>query len=145
MRILRRVMLVAVLASVACDKKAADDTPPDQAGDSRTSGQMVMPGVPMIPAMRAHLDSMATMSPLELAGAMTAHQDLASRTMDAMGADMRAMGMQPDSAWAALSDSLRLDLAEMSGLSGAQLKARMDAHAERLRRIMTRHEGMMKM
>ena len=51
---------------------------------------------------------------------MTTHQDLASRMMDAMGADM-------------------------PGLATGPLTTRMQAHIARMRRMMAIHEGMMKM
>jgi hypothetical protein len=62
-----------------------------------------------------------------------------------MGADMRGMNMQPDSAWTALADSLRQDMAELPALSGEPLKSRMEAHIARMRRMMTMHQGMMRM
>src|SRR5574338_759449 len=114
-----------------------------------TAGKMggmrtAMQGMQMMPLVRAHLDSLGTMQPAEMAAAMTGHQDLASRMMDAMGADMRGMNMKPDSAWAALADSLRQDLAELPGLSGAALKTRMQMHVGRMQRMLTMHEGMMR-
>jgi hypothetical protein len=144
MNFFRTVMVVAALGVAGCAKKEA---PANQAADtaSTTAAPMAMQGMQMIPAMQAHLDSMAAMTPARMTAAMAAHQDLASRMMDAMGADMRGMGMQADSAWSALGDSLRQDLAELPSLSGAALKVRMDAHAARLKRMMAMHEQMMKM
>lgn len=146
MRELRLLSIVALALIVSCEKKVGDDTTAGQAQETpQSAGPMAMPGVQMIPMMQAHLDSMGAMSPAVLAGAMTTHQDVASRTMDAMGADMRGMGMQPDSMWSALGDSLRRDLAELPALSGAGLRDWMSAHADRLRRMMAMHEGMMRM
>ena len=146
MRELRLLPIVALALIVSCEKKVGDDTTAGQAQDTTPAAvPMAMPGVEMIPVMRAHLDSMGAMLPTDLAGSMTAHQDLTSRTMDAMGADMRGMGMHPDSMWSALGDSLRRDLAELPALSGAGLRDRMNAHADRLRRMMAMHEGMMRM
>jgi hypothetical protein len=108
-------------------------------------GTMPMQGMQMMSGMEAHLDSMAAMRPEQMATMMAGHQDMASRMMDAMGADMRGMNMQPDTSWSALSDSLRRDLAELPSLSGEPLRSRMEAHIERMRRIMTMHRGMMKM
>lgn len=146
MSVLRAVVVIAALACVGCAKKEA---PADQAADtaptSTTAAPMAMQGMQMMPAMQAHLDSMTAMTPAQMKEAMTAHEDLTSRMMDAMGTDMRGMNMQPDSSWSALGDSLRLDLAELPGLSGAALKARMDAHAARTRRMMRMHEQMMNM
>jgi hypothetical protein len=141
------VLLVVALAEAACTKKQ-DATPPAQS-DSAAAGAMTgmqpMKGMEMVPAMQAHLDSMMAMSPAQMAAEMAAHEDLASRTMDAMGADMRTMNMPPDSAWTALSDSLRQDLAELPPLSGDRLKSRILAHIGRMQRMMVMHEQMMKM
>lgn len=146
MRVTHVALAIVIVTLGACGKKQEAVQPP--AADTTGKGggmQMAMQGMQMMPLMRAHLDSLPAMPPAQMAAAMAAHQDLASRMMDAMGADMRGMNMKPDSAWAALGDSLRQDLAELPGLSGGALKSRMQAHAERMRRLMTMHEGMMKM
>jgi hypothetical protein len=52
--------------------------------------------------------------------------------------------MAGDSTWNALTDSVKRDLAEMPDLQGAELSAKMRAHAERVRRLMNMHEGMMR-
>lgn len=138
------VALIVVLTLVGCgpkpDTRAAADTAGPMAGMP-----MGMAGMEMMPTMRAHLDSLGELTPAEIQARMAAHQDLAARMMDAMGADMRGMGMQPDSAWAALGDSLRQDLAEMPGLTGDALGDRVRAHVGRMRRMLARHEGMMRM
>ncbi|MDZ4862270.1 MAG: hypothetical protein SGJ01_02395 [Gemmatimonadota bacterium] len=146
MQLLHVTSLTLVLMLAACGKKpeAAQAPAADSVG---TMGgmQMAMQGMTMMPLMRAHLDSLGALPPAGMAAVMSAHQDLASRMMDAMGADMRGMNMQPDSAWAALTDSLRQDLADLPGLSAGALSARMPAHIGRMRRMMALHEGMMKM
>ena len=146
MRAFRGGLTIAMVTLAACGKKpeVAQAPAADSAG---TMGgmQMSMQGMTMMPLMRAHLDSLGAMQPAGMAAAMSAHQDLASRMMDAMGADMRGMNMTPDAAWAALTDSLRQDLADLPGLSAGALTTRMQAHIGRMRRMMTMHEGMMKM
>ena len=146
MRAFRGGLTIAMVTLAACGKKpeVAQAPAADSAG---TMGgmQMSMQGMTMMPLMRAHLDSLGAMQPAGMVAAMSTHQDLASRMMDAMGADMRGMNMTPDGAWGALTDSLRQDLAELPGLSGAALTSRMQAHIGRMRRTMTLHEGMMKM
>lgn len=145
MRKARIVVALGLLVMAACGKKQeAAQAPADTAG---TMGgmQMTMRGMEMMPLMRAHLDSLGAMEPAQMLAAMAAHQDQASRMMDAMGGDMRGMNMQPDSAWAALGDSLRQDLADLPGLTGAALKTRMQAHIGRMQRMLAMHEGMMKM
>lgn len=146
MRKARIVVALGLLVAAACGKKpeAGQSAAGDSAG-AMGGMQMAMAGMDLMPLMRAHLDSIAVMSLPEMAGMMAAHQDLASRMMDAMGADMRGMNMQPDSVWAAVGDSLRQDLAALPGLSGQALKSRMQAHVGRMQRMLAMHEGMMKM
>ena len=146
MRAIHGALVMAVVILAACGKKpeAAQVPAADTAG-TMGGTQMAMQGMQMMPMMTAHLDSVGGMAPAQMAAMMPAHQDLASRMMDAMGADMRGMNMQPDAAWAALSDSVRQDLAAMPGLSGGTLQGRMQVHIGRMRRMMTMHEGMMKM
>jgi len=135
----------ALVMLAACGRKPEPaQTRADTAG-SMGGMQMNMQGMQMMPMMRAHLDSMAAMRPEQMAAMMTVHQDMASRMMDAMGADMRGMNMQPDAAWTALGDSLRQDLADLPGLSGGPLRTQMEAHLMRMRRMMTMHQGMMRM
>jgi hypothetical protein len=134
--------LIAVL--LACRERPEAAKPPTQ--DTAPGGgmAMAMPGMEAIPAMRSHLDSLAAMEAGQVPAVMAAHQDLASRTMDAIGADMRMMGMTADSSWTALRDSLQQDLAELSRLSGDALQGRLRAHLARMSRFLTRHETMMR-
>ena len=71
------------------------------------------------------------------------HDAIASQMLDAMGADMTGMGMKPDPAWTALSDSIKRDLADLPALSGRARDARLKAHIDRMRRLMAMHESMM--
>lgn len=146
MRAIHVALAIAMVTLAGCGKKQEAAQPPvaDTAGKGGGM-QMAMQGMQMMPLVRAHLDSLGAMQAAQMAVAMAAHQDLASRVMDAMGADMRGMSMKPDSAWAALSDSLRQDLAELPGLSGGALQGRMQVHIARMRRMLTMHEGMMHM
>jgi hypothetical protein len=106
-------------------------------------GGMNMQGMAMMPGMRAHMDSMVGMSSQQMQAMMATHQGMMSRMMDGMGADMRGMQMSGSPAWTALADSVKRDLAELPGLEGKALTARMRAHAERARRLMAMHEQMM--
>ena len=143
MRVTHGLVAIALFALAACGKKEE----PKAAGTAGGMGdmQMAMQGMRMMPMMRAHLDSLSSMAPAQMAAMMAAHQELASRMMDAMGADMRGMNMPADSGWSALGDSVRRDLADLPGLSGEALKGRMQAHVDRMRRMMGMHEGMMRM
>jgi hypothetical protein len=131
------VLILVALSALACGEKKAEQ--------SATSGMqgMMMRSDSLMPMMRAHLDSLGALSPQFAAGMLSVHEAMASRTLDAMGADMTAMGMKPDPAWTALTDSIKRDLADLPALSGRVLDARLKAHIDRMRRLMAMHEGMM--
>jgi hypothetical protein len=144
----RFLAAIGFLALAGCAERPAREA---EGSGSRAGGEstpttgmhMDMPSMGMMTTMRAHMDSMRTASPERMKAMMAAHQEMASRMMDAMGSDMRMMGMAGDSAWAALSDSVRRDLAELPDLTGQELSTRMRAHAERMQRLMAQHEVMM--
>jgi hypothetical protein len=136
--------LAAALAAAACGKTPKTEQPAmsDMPGMPRTQ-TMAMKSMDMIAAVRAHLDSVDAMSPEAAAAAWSAHDAMMSQMLDAMGADMMNMGMQADSAWTALADSVRRDLAELPGLSGPTYGARLKTHTERARRLLDTHQAMM--
>ena len=105
---------------------------------------MGMGGSGMMPMVRAHMDSMMRMSPGQMSAMMAAHDRIISQMMDQMGADMRSMKMSGDAKWNGLMDSVKADLADLPGLQGKELSARMTAHAARVQRLISMHEGMMK-
>jgi hypothetical protein len=154
MRPMLWVVSVAIVAIAACKGKdqAAERT--ESSGQQGMSG-MKMDSMPMggdhmgmgesnmMPMMRAHMDSMMRMSPEQMSGMMTAHERMMSQMMDRMGADMRGMNMSGDAKWNALVDSVKADLADLPGLRGKELSARMKAHAARVHRLIAMHEGMM--
>jgi phage-related minor tail protein len=106
---------------------------------------MAMPGMQMMPMMRAHMDSMMGRSPAEMQNTMARHQEMMSQMLDGMGTDMRGMNMTGDSAWTALTDSVKRDLAELPGLEGQALEQRVRGHSERVGRLLAMHERMMRM
>lgn len=139
--------VIVFLALAGCaDRPAreAEGTGGRGGGESTptTGMNMEMPSMGMMTTMRGHMDSMRTASPRRMKAMMAGHQEMASRMMDAMGSDMRMMGMSGDSAWAALADSVRRDLAELPDLNGQQFSTRMKAHLERMQRLMAQHEAM---
>lgn len=146
MRAIQAVLVAAVVTLAACGKKpdAAQAPAADTVGSMGGMG-MAMPGMRMIPLMRAHLDSVGAMQPSQMVVEMPAHQDLFSRMLDAMDRDMQGRNMRPDSAWTALADSVRQDLAALPTLSGEGLRTRMRAHAAQMQRLMLKHEEMMHM
>ena len=108
------------------------------------SAPMTMRGTAMVPGLRAYLDSMTTLPASALPGAVAAHERRMAEMLDAFGADMTSMGMTADSSWASLSDSIKTDLAELPGLSGAAQAARFAGHVGRVRRLLDGHQAMMK-
>jgi hypothetical protein len=155
MRPMLWILSAGVIAAAAC--KAKDQTaeraqPAEQQGmggmkmDSMPMGgdHMGMGGSDMMPMMRVHMDSMMHLSPAQMSGMMAAHDRMMSQMMDRMGADMRRMNMSADAKWNSLTDSVKADLADLPGLQGKELSARMTAHADRVRRLLAMHEGMMK-
>ena len=131
------VLTLVALSAFACGEKRAE-----QSAMPAMQG-MMMRSDSVMPMMRAHLDSLAATSPQFAAGMLGMHEAMASRMLDAMGADMTAMGMKADPAWTTLTDSVKQDLADLPALSGRALDARLKAHIDRMRRLMTMHEGMM--
>jgi hypothetical protein len=107
-------------------------------------GHMGMEGMSMMPMMRTHMDSMMRMSPAQMSQRMAMHERMMSQMMDRMGGDMGGMNMTGDAGWSALTDSVKRDLADLPGLTGKDLTARMQSHGDRVRRLLTMHEDMMK-
>jgi hypothetical protein len=103
-------------------------------GPDRT-GMMLM--------MQAHIDSMAKMNPEQMSRVMARHEQMMSQMMDQMGGEMRQMARPETPAWSALADSVRQDLAELPSLNGKALSSRMQAHADRVRRLIGMHKKMM--
>ena len=105
---------------------------------------MAMRSDSLMPMMRVHLDSLERTPAQFAAGMLGAHDAMMSQMLDAMGADMTGMGMKPDPAWTALTDSIKRDLADLPTPSEQALDARLKAHIDRMRRLMAMHESMMR-
>ena len=135
----RGSLLVLAFLAVACAGER------QQEGQAEGTPGMRMPSMEMLPAMRAHLDSVRLASPNEIPAMVSAHRTKAEEMLTAMDQDMKAMSMAGDAGWRALADSVRSDLVALPGLSGEALVLRMRAHAGRMRRLLETHERMMKM
>ena len=158
MKTLPLMAIAALLASAACNKPKETPAADSQGGMAMDSGQMRgmamdsghMNGMSrmgkstMMPMMQAHMDSMMRMSPEQMSTMMTGHERKMSQMMDQMGGEMRQMKMKERPEWSALTDSVKQDLAELPSLKGQALSARMRAHSNRVRRLITSHEQMMK-
>ena len=148
MKALHMTVIVVLLASAACNKPKEAPAVDSRGGMAMDSGRMEgMPGMGssgMMPMMQAHTDSMMRMNPEQMSGMMASHERMMSQMMDQMGTDMRQIKMTETQEWSALTDSVKQDLAELPSLKGQALSARMQAHADRVRRLISTHEQMMK-
>jgi len=148
MKALYMMVIVAVLALAACNKPKEEPAADSSGGMTMDSGRMEgmrgMGNSGMMSMMPAHMDSMMQMKPEQMSGMMASHERMMSQMMDQMGGEMRQMTMSETPEWSALSDSVKQDLAELPGLKGQTLSARMRAHANRVQRLMKGHEQMMK-
>ncbi len=157
----RYATLLGALTIAACGGRSADKTAGGGTPQAESAGGMMgmqgmdsgkgmggmrmpMQGMEMMSMMRAHMDSVAHMSPEQMRAMMPQHEAMMSRMMDAMGSDMRGMRMEGDAAWNALADSVKRDLADLPSLEGKALAERMKAHAGRVTRLMATHKQMMK-
>lgn len=141
-----RALLIGALTLAGCG--GAGDRPQQGRDTGGTmsqmdSGAMGGHGMQMMAGMRAHMDSMMRMPSQQMQAMMAMHQSMISQMMDRLGADMRGMQMSGSPEWDALTDSVKQDLAELPALHGPELSARMEAHARRVKRLLTMHETMM--
>jgi hypothetical protein len=148
MKALRMTVIVVLLASAACSRPK--EAPAGESGsgmNADTAGMKGMAGLGnsgVMPMMLAHTDSLMRMNPDQMSGMMATHERMASQMMDQMGREMRQMKMAETPEWSALTDSVKQDLADLPGLTGQALSARMRAHAGRVQRLIAAHQGMMK-
>ena len=140
-------VVVGLAATAACEKPKEAPATGEPSMKMDSGGMQGMPGMGkggMMAMMQAHTDSMMRMTPEQMSGMMASHDRMMSQMMDQMGSDMRQMKMGDMPEWSALTDSVRQDLAELPGLKGPALSARVQAHAGRVRRLIGAHEKMMK-
>src|SRR6202521_979705 len=145
MKALHMAMIAGLMASAACSKpkEEAADTHRGMAMDSgRIHGLADMGGSGMMSMMSAHMDPLRRRNPQQMSQMMARHERMMSQIMDQMGGEMRQMKMAEPPEWSALTDSVKQDLAELPSLKGQALSARMRAHADRVRRLMSTHERM---
>ena len=145
LRVLAAVMLVAACGGEPARNGGAEDAAPDTGGAGMPMADMQMPSMEMMPRVRAYLDSLRVAGPSELTGMVAAHGERAGDMLQAMETDMQAMSMPADSAWTALTDSIRTDFRTLPQLTGEELVLRIRAHTGRMRRLLDRHEAMMGM
>jgi hypothetical protein len=110
------------------------------AGERARTGEVALQAMPMLPEVRAHLDSVAA-DPARLHAAMPEHQAEMRRLVNAMHADMARMGMHSDPAYEALADSIVNASDRLSTASGAELERLTAQHIDQVRRLATVYEA----
>ncbi len=148
--------LILVLGGIVLAGCGGKDTREQAGGEAREGmpgmsmdsgsmeGHMGTESMSMMPMMGEHMDSMMRMPPAQMSQMMVMHQRMMSQMMDRMGTDMRSMNMSGNAKWTTLADSVKRDLADLPGLEGKELSARMQSHDKRVRRLLAMHEDMMK-
>jgi hypothetical protein len=96
--------------------------------------------MPMLPEVRAHLDSVAAY-PARLHAAMPEHQAAMRRLVNAMHADMARLGMHSDPGYEALADSIINASDRLATASGPELARLTAQHIDQVRRLATVYEA----
>jgi hypothetical protein len=136
-------LLVAVLFIGACKGAPAHGSAPDSAAMSQSAPaahpKPELTAMPMLPALRAHLDSVAA-HPAMLRSSMSGHQAEVKAAVDAMHADMMAAGMQSDAAYEALADSVVKGSAALGTARGSDFDREVAQHVDQVRRLAAVYE-----
>jgi uncharacterized protein (DUF1501 family) len=141
MRIQRTTGAVLLVMLWACGGRETrgPDTSADTTAATRPSGSAQPTAMAMLPALRAHLDSVAA-QPTMLHTSMAAHQAEVTGVVDAMHADMMAAGMHSDAAYEALADSVVKGSAALGTASGKEFDRLVMQHVDQLRRLTAVYE-----
>src|SRR3954469_18462913 len=134
----RHIAAAGVLALIACSKRA--DSPARSTSDSAgadTASQaahMELKAPPMLPVVRAHLDSLSR-NPAMMHKEMAQHQAEVKHLVEAMHSDMMAMGVQSDAAYEARADSVVNGSARRGSAGGAEFKRLGPQHIGQMPRL----------
>jgi hypothetical protein len=136
-------LLAVVLTLGACKGAPEHGSAPDSAAMSPSAPaahpKPDLSAMPMLPALRAHLDSVAA-HPAMLHGSMSGHQAEVKTVVDAMHADMMAAGMQSDAAYEALADSVVKGSAALGTATGPGFDRQVAKHVDQVRRLAAVYE-----
>lgn len=136
-----RALQAAVLAALAA---CGTDRPADRGADSVPSAEANAPplqAMPMLPALRAGIDSIAA-RPAMLRDGMGTHKAKVMSVMSAMQADLTARGMHSDAAYESLSDSVVSALNALPNVRAADLPGHTERYLDQLRRLASVYETM---
>jgi hypothetical protein len=135
--------LALLLLVVACSKKAGSGagTSRDSAPAESTASQrpMELQAMPMLPVVRAHLDSLAH-KPALMHARMGQHQAEVKHLVEAIHSDMRALGMHSDAAYESLADSVVRGSAQLGTAGGKAFNRLVLEHVDQVRRLAAIYE-----
>jgi TolA-binding protein len=145
-----RTLALGLLALAGCGKQPkagpAAETPPGMMmvpDTGETELRSVNPtGMSLVLTMQAHIDSMTRMTPEQMSRGMARHQQMMAQMLEQTRGDVRHMQAPQQRQWSALTDSVKQDLAQLPSLNGTTLSTRMQAHADRVRRLLGMHKLM---
>jgi hypothetical protein len=136
--------IVVLLLLTACGhgksspgRTAVDSTPSDR---TPHMARMELKAMPMLPVVRAHLDSLDR-NPTTMHAVMAQHQTEVKHLVDAMHSDMMALGMHSDAAYEALADSVVRGSARLGTAGGAEFKRLVAEHIGQMRRLAAMYES----
>jgi hypothetical protein len=121
----------------AADTGAAGTPPaggaaPPAAGGGTTSAALITD-------MRGHLSRLEAAGGDEIPPMVPEHASRVEALIAQMERERQARGAMVSAAWDATVDSVRQDLTRMRGLTASDLEGMVDAHAERVTRLMDLH------
>jgi hypothetical protein len=135
-------LLLLLLACGGAGERArsGSDSAPPAAATNESGGNTELQAMPMLPEVRAHLDSVAA-DPAMLHTAMPEHQAEMRRLVNAMHADMARLGMHSDPAYEALADSIVNASERLATARGEELERLTAQHIDQVRRLATVYEA----
>ncbi len=136
------VVWVTALGVAACSSKKNDAANMPASGTMMAGDSMAMMAAPMLPRVRAHLDSLASSTAAMHEAAMADHAAVMGGLLQAMQTDLMHMGMHSDAAYEALADSVVKDQAAIAAAPAAQQGELVRQHLDRVRRLMSVYDGM---
>lgn len=135
--------VVVVLVLLGCGGEARDIAVAGAAANSMSAqlpARRELQAMPMLPAIRAGLDSVAA-NPGMLNAAMPRHLTEARDLMAAMRADMIRLGMHSDPAYEALADSIVRGAAGLSAARGEEVQRLAAQRVDQIRRLTSVYEA----
>jgi hypothetical protein len=145
MQSMRCMFALALVLPAGCNREAPDapgsgtrSAPADRA--AKTS--MELQALPMLPPMRAHLDSAKSGAAMAQAS-IPQHQLRVRDFVEATRSDMQRVGMHSDPAYEALADSVLGGLDRLTGARGLELKRLAAEHIDRIQRLASVYERKM--